>query len=69
MPVFALVPGDLGRRVDFDGHDLGDTTALEDDDEGTDTAALSASFLAALDICEDMRIADVVARYDVSGGY
>ena len=69
MPVFALVPRDLGRRVDFDGHDLRDTTALKDDDEGTNSSALSAAFLTALDVCENVRIADVVAGDDVCCGY
>ena len=64
-PVVAGVPGDLGGGVDLDGHDLADAGALDDDDERADAAVLAAPLLAALDVADDERVADVRARDDV----
>lgn len=60
-PIFPAVPGDLGRRVDLHRHNLGDTAALENDDEGTDTAALAAALLSSLDVSDDEGIPDICA--------
>lgn len=65
-PVVARVPGDFGWRVHLDGHDLADPSALDDDDSRPDPAVLSTPFLAALDIGDDQRIADVGSRNNVS---
>lgn len=67
-PVVAHVPGDLGRRVDLDGHDLADAAALDDDDDRADAAALATPLLAALDVGDDERVADVRPGHDVRRG-
>lgn len=68
-PILSCIPSDLRRRVNLDGHDLGDTAALDDDDESTDAPAMSASLLASLNVGNDEWVTDVRPRYDVSRGY
>lgn len=68
-PILPCVPSDLRRWVNLNGHDLGDTAALDDDDESTDAPAMSASFLASLDVGNDEWVTDVRPRYDVGRGY
>jgi hypothetical protein len=58
-PVCAGVPGDLAGGVYFDGHDLADCAALNDDDDSADTPALPTAVLAALYICDDEGVADI----------
>lgn len=67
LPVLSRIPRDLTRWVDFDGHDLADTTTLHEDDEGANAAAFSASVLAPLDVGGNERVvgSDVGARNDV----
>lgn len=55
-PVFALVPRDLGRWVDLDGHDLADATALDEDDEGANATGAAAALLAPLDVGAHERV-------------
>ena len=64
-PIVPRIPGDLCWRVDFYRHDLGDTSALNDDNEGTDTAALAAALLSSLDISDDKGIPDIVSGNDM----
>jgi len=66
-PVVARVPGDFGRRVDLDGHDLADPPTLDDDHGRPDPPVVSTPLLAALNVGDDQRIADVGSRNDVSG--
>lgn len=68
-PILPCIPSDLRRRVNLDGHDLGDTTALDDDDESTNAPAMSASFLASLYVGNDEWVTDVRPRYDVGRRY
>ena len=68
-PILPRIPSDLRRRVNLDWHDLGDTAALDDDDKSTDAPAMSASFLAPLDVGNDEWVTDVRPRYDVGRGY
>lgn len=64
-PVVSRVPGDLGWRVNLDRHDLGYPVALDEYNETTDSATVSAAIISALDVCEDKRVANVVA-FDLS---
>jgi hypothetical protein len=68
-PIVPRVPRNLRRRVDFNGHNLGDTTTLEDDDECPDAPAIPAPFLASLDVSYDERVMDIAPRYNVGRGY
>lgn len=68
-PVLPGVPRDFARGVHLDGHDLADSTALDDDDEGPNPPAVTAALFAALDIGDDERITDVRAGNDVCVRY
>ena len=61
-PVVPGIPANLGRGVDLDGHHLGGTAALNDDDERPNAPVLTASFLAALNVGENKWIPDVCPR-------
>jgi len=50
-PVFSLVPRDLRRRIDFDGHHLAHGSTLDQYYRRADPACASAAFFATLDIC------------------
>jgi len=50
-PVFPLVPRDLRRWVDFDGHYLAHGSALDQYYSRADPACASAAFFATLDVC------------------
>lgn len=67
-PVVALVPRDFAGGVDFDGHDLADTSALDEDDRCADSSSFAAALLAALDVCSDEGVpaGDVGALNNVS---
>lgn len=58
-PVFPNVPGDFGGWVNFNGHDLRDTTALEDNDQGSNTTVCPAAFFPTLNILDNQGVADV----------
>jgi hypothetical protein len=68
-PILSCIPSDLRRWINLDGHDLGDAAALDDDDEGTDAPAMSASFLASLDVGSDEWVTDIRPRYNVGRDY
>jgi len=68
-PILSAVPCYFTWRVDFDGHDLADGAALDEDDACADTAGLSAALFASLDISDNEGIADVCARNDMSSRY
>lgn len=67
-PIVSCIPSDLCRRVNLHRHNLGDAAALNDDDEGTDTAALAAAFLSSLDISDDERIPNVGSWNNMCSG-
>lgn len=67
-PVVALIPRDFARGVNFDRHDLADTSALDEDDCCADASGAAASLFAARDIVSDEGVAagDICSGYDVS---
>lgn len=66
-PILTDIPGNLGGGVDFDGHHLRGTSALNDDDESANTAVLTAPLLAALNVSNDKGVANVCSRNNVCG--
>lgn len=64
-PVVAGVPTDLSGWVNLNGHNLRGAAALDDNDECTDAAILSAALFATLNVGNDKRIADVGSWNDV----
>lgn len=67
LPVLSGIPRDFTWWVNLDGHDLADTTALHEDDEGADATTFSASVLAPIDVGgnEGIMGSDVGTRDDV----
>lgn len=65
VPIFSSIPSDFARGVDLDGHDLADTTALDDDYSGADTPIMTTAFFATLDISDDEWITDVCTGNDM----
>ena len=68
-PIVPGVPRNLPRRVDFNGHNLGDAATLYNDDECANTPAIPAPFLAPLNVSYDERVMDIGPRYNVSRDY
>jgi len=66
-PIITAIPGNLGRWVDLDRHDLRSPSALDDDHQCSETSGLPASLLASLDIFNDEWVADVGAGDDMGG--
>ena len=67
-PVIARIPRDFSRWVDFDRYDLGSGAALNDDNESTNAAVLSAAFLSALNVGDDEWIPDIGPGNNMSRG-
>lgn len=67
FPVIADVPGDRCRRVYFDGHDLVDAVALDENDTAANATIPSAAIFAALDVGGDKGVLtrDKGSGYDV----
>lgn len=59
------VPRNLPRRVDFNGHNLGDAATVDNDNERANAPAIPAPFLAPLDVSYDERVMDIGPRYNV----
>lgn len=53
FPVITDVPGDGGRWVYLDGHDLVDSTALNENDAAANATISSAAIFAALNVSSD----------------
>jgi hypothetical protein len=64
-PVVAGVPTDFSGWVHLNGHNLRGAAALDDDDECTDAAVLSAALFATLNVGDDKRITDVCSWNDM----
>lgn len=41
------------RNTDLHGHDLADSSALDQDNGGTDASSATTAVLATLDVCDD----------------
>lgn len=65
LPVAALVPGNLRRRVNLYWHHLRRWATLDNDNQCSDAAISPAALLTALDICSHKRVADISSRHDV----
>lgn len=65
FPVITDVPSDRCRRIYFDGHDLVDAVALNENDAAANATISSAAIFTALDVSGDK---GVLAR-DKGSGY
>lgn len=68
-PIVPRVPRNLRRRVDLNGHNLGDAATLDDDDKCADAPAIPASFLASLDVSYDEWVMDIGPWYNMGRDY
>jgi hypothetical protein len=53
LPVISHIPANFAWGVNFDGHNLADGAALDEDDRRSDAPVTTATILASLDISSD----------------
>jgi len=58
-PVISAIPGYLAGGVYLNGHDLADAAALDDDDEGANTAVMATPLFAALDVGDNEGVPNI----------
>jgi hypothetical protein len=68
-PVVSDIPRDLTGSIDFHRHHLRNASALDDDNEGADTAGMTTAFFATGNVGENEGIADVGPWDNVGGVY